>query len=470
MFFYADRIAQWSNYLRADAEWTQALEAAFDAVGFNKAYSDNLPITRRNYSRIKAIKDHIWGMIELDPSDTWVLDCPLFQRMRHVRQTGFTYLTYPNAHHTRLEHSLGVYQVVKRLLASFRRTEEAFQTERRLRGDYEVSFTPRSYPRHDREDRLILHAALLHDLGHAVFSHVSEGTFLSNADTLTIGGKTVKQFQQSFKRFYELVENEIQTGRKKPLAELLSVAVITSSRFETFYSRQPGNPPQNAFVDLCDISALILGDRISSNDFALPEVLSGPVDADKIDYMIRDAHACGITIGIDVARVFVRAGVYDGAVADLKHLELTGYHDRYPLRIFVIEQSGTDAVQELGNARLSLYERVYNHQLTRNAQATFSDAIVAASKSTDTSVRHLADFLTLWQLPEDVVLSRLRLSGDTQVRSPASALLTRSFPKRAGCFGREYLFAPEAPVEVVRDALQDAHELRLQVFSESYLM
>jgi hypothetical protein len=106
MFAYAERIARWASALRSDAEWTSALEAAFDAVGFDENYISRLALVRRNYTRRKAIKDHIWGMIEVEPGDAWLLDSPLFQRMRHVRQTGFTYLTYPNAHHTRFEHSM----------------------------------------------------------------------------------------------------------------------------------------------------------------------------------------------------------------------------------------------------------------------------------------------------------------------------------------------------------------------------
>src|ERR1700680_194598 len=100
MFEYAERLARWADALRSDADWTSALESAFDAIGFDEGYLSTLQDARGNYNRIKAIKDHIWGMIEIEPGDAWLLDSPLFQRMRHVRQTGLTYLTYPNANHT----------------------------------------------------------------------------------------------------------------------------------------------------------------------------------------------------------------------------------------------------------------------------------------------------------------------------------------------------------------------------------
>jgi HD superfamily phosphohydrolase len=469
MFEYAERLALWANSLRADVEWASALDSAFDSIGFDEQYLSNLDQIRRNYSRLKAVKDHIWGMIEIEPGDAWLIDCPVFQRMRHVRQTGFTYLTYPNAQHTRFEHSLGAYFVVKRLLATFRRSKEAFDFDARQRGQSEAGFRPTDYSRDSRQVRLLLHAALVHDFGHAVFSHVSERLFAAKSETLKIGKMTVSAFRRKFRKNYELVDSDVQTGRSKPLAELLTVAIITSARFERFYKLLPGREETSALVDLCEISALVLGDRIESNDFALPELLSGPVDADKIDYMIRDAHACGVNIGIDVARVFVRAGVYQGSAERVRHLELKGYNPQEPIKLFVIEQSGTDAVRELGAARLSLFERVYNHQLTRGAQAAFGEMIQLAAESEDPQTNKFSDFLTLWQFPEDVVLSALGLGGEPGVSVVARSLLTRRLPKRAGCFGREFLNAPEAAVDVVSNALQDAYEKRLYEFSDKIL-
>ena len=72
----------------------------------------------------------------------------------------------------------------------------------------------------------------------------------------------------------------------------------------------------------------MLGERIRQNDLALPQVISGAVDADKIDYMIRDSQACGISLGIDISRVFLRAGVYRvaAAVSALVTLPLMAVH------------------------------------------------------------------------------------------------------------------------------------------------
>ena len=128
-------------------------------------------------------------MIEVEPGDSWLLDCPLFQRMRHVRQTGFTYLTYPNAQHTRFEHSLGVYFVVKRLLATFRRTREAFEFEVRQRGQPDGVSGPRiTSGLAGQYDCCCMQRCFMTPF---VFSHVSERLFASKAGRLKIGNKTV---------------------------------------------------------------------------------------------------------------------------------------------------------------------------------------------------------------------------------------------------------------------------------------
>src|SRR4051794_19790626 len=84
-----------------------ALEATLEAIGFSDHYVDQLAKSTVD-RKPKVIKDSTWGMIEVDASCLLLLDSPLLQRMRGVRQLGFSYLTYPSAEHTRFVHSLGM--------------------------------------------------------------------------------------------------------------------------------------------------------------------------------------------------------------------------------------------------------------------------------------------------------------------------------------------------------------------------
>ncbi|WP_321505600.1 HD domain-containing protein [uncultured Methanoregula sp.] len=96
----------------------------------------------------KIIKDPVHGYVELEDFALSLLDSPALQRLRYVKQLGFSYLVYPGANHTRFEHSLGTM--------------------------FLADLASRRFGLDEDERRLILASALLHDIGHGPFSHASE--------------------------------------------------------------------------------------------------------------------------------------------------------------------------------------------------------------------------------------------------------------------------------------------------------
>ena len=64
----------------------------------------------------KLIRDAVHGDIEMGPLEVEIMDTPEFQRLRGIKQLGFSYLTYPSAEHSRFAHSLGMYAVVSRFV------------------------------------------------------------------------------------------------------------------------------------------------------------------------------------------------------------------------------------------------------------------------------------------------------------------------------------------------------------------
>src|SRR5260370_13893839 len=118
----------------------------------------------RKYRSPKVIHDSLWGTSRFYEHELVLIDSPLFQRLRHLNQTGLAFFSYPSLNHSRFEHSLGVATVVKRF---FRRIKEKHQKGidgfGTLNDDPAVGLLA--------EMRL---AALLHDVGHGMFSHVSE--------------------------------------------------------------------------------------------------------------------------------------------------------------------------------------------------------------------------------------------------------------------------------------------------------
>ncbi|MDD1696198.1 MAG: HD domain-containing protein, partial [Methanoregula sp.] len=97
---------------------------------------------------MKIIKDPVHGYVEVEDFALALLDSPALQRLRYIKQLGFSFLVYPGANHTRFEHSLGTM--------------------------FLSDVASRRFGLSDDERTLVVAAALLHDIGHGPFSHASE--------------------------------------------------------------------------------------------------------------------------------------------------------------------------------------------------------------------------------------------------------------------------------------------------------
>jgi len=107
----------------------------------------------------KQIHDTIWGTISLRPLEVPILDSPLLQRLRQLRQLGVAHWVYPGADHSRFEHSLGVLHQAQQLVFAINRAGINKYNQVVISED---------------DEQLIRISALMHDIGHPVLSHVSE--------------------------------------------------------------------------------------------------------------------------------------------------------------------------------------------------------------------------------------------------------------------------------------------------------
>ena len=275
-----------------------------------------------NYT--KVIADPVLGWIRLTDEEARFIDsCRYVQRLRHVRQLGMTFMVYPSAHYTRFEHSLGVLQIVTLMLERILKSNDVRKSMLDLAKSVGL----------DTEDELLMHmriAGLLHDLGHLPFSHLFEGVFGQGIDPLV-------------RNCSEGVREEV-LGRvfKGPFKEHEVITYFIMTNNDEFRSTLKETMPS---IDLRIIRALLHGDMVikitellpqfadvvSGEDIAflksigygsgplniLRQLISGDLDADRVEYVLRDSYLSGASIGSvigigDVERIFDNIRIVKG--------------------------------------------------------------------------------------------------------------------------------------------------------------
>ena len=103
----------------------------------------------------EILRDPVWNNIRVDELSLSLVDTEVFQRLRYVRQLGWTYLVYPGATHSRFEHALGTHHLSRRTLALLCEADDSASIS-------------------ERDQAIVRSAALLHDVGHYPFSHALE--------------------------------------------------------------------------------------------------------------------------------------------------------------------------------------------------------------------------------------------------------------------------------------------------------
>ncbi|SFO38336.1 HD domain-containing protein [Roseovarius lutimaris] len=358
-------------------------------------------------------------MMLFDGSSMRLIDSPILQRMRRVRQLGFSFLTYPSAEHSRFPHSIGMAHVVSRFVDAIDRKRSPSEMQDGLDG-YKTfaDLSPLT-----REE--MIHAAIMHDVGHLPFSHALESAIIASKERFEFGGC-------SYQDFKDLAEYKLKA--EISLSEALSLAVVLSPRFGSYYSNYVrSQPDEDAQFRL---ACLIAGQRVSDKCGNIQDIISSSsVDADKIDYVNRDAEACGIPIGVDVSRVFLGSSMI--GLQDWKAKELGyGGGDRM---VFALNASGWDTYDEIIRARSVLYQRVYLHAVTRTSEAIVARALKLNSQysletGTGADARY-KDAVFLWSHTDESFLTGLSGVENKEISQLALSIMRRTLPKKACALG-----------------------------------
>ncbi len=268
--------------------------------------------------KVKFFHDPLWGTIEVQAHEQCILDTPLVQRLRQIHQTGFVYQTFPSARHTRFEHTLGVMHMAGRMA-------------RTLRSRY-----PR-FVDNTTEQRVRL-AGLLHDVGHSAFSHTSEEVYSQCHDILTL-----------------LAPRGEFEG--KGAGEVMSYLIVTSKPFRNFFTKVKKAFPELK-VEVDDFASLIISRPARPDKLFEKDIISGPFDADKLDYFPRDGRAAGIELSLDIERLHHCLEISKVSRAHAKGT-------RTKTQVLVANRGGFTAIQQLLFARATLFSSVYHHHKVR---------------------------------------------------------------------------------------------------------
>ena len=239
----------------------------------------------------KVLKDPVHSYIHIHYEVIWnCLDSKEFQRLRRIRQLGGDFQVYPTAEHSRFSHSLGVYEIVRRMVTEVK--------------SLCVELT-------EYEKVCVMLAGLLHDVGHGPFSHA---------------------FENITNHSHEEYTAKIILGN----TELNAILRAVSEKL-----------PQ-------DIVSII--QHTHENDI-LNQIVSGQLDADRMDYLLRDSYFTATSYGqFDLERI-------------LRTMRVRKTDDGR--KVIVVKHTGIHSVEDYIMARYQMYWQVYYHPVARSYEAVF---------------------------------------------------------------------------------------------------
>lgn len=257
-------------------------------------------------SKKKIIRDSVHGDIAFDERFIAVIDTPEFQRLRRIRQLSTAYLIYPNAEHTRFVHSIGTYHVMKLLINHF----EGIFKEAKL----EIE---------DRAIQLALAVALLHDIGHGPFSHAFENALPKEKYQKLHEEWTIDIVTSNESNIYKVLVEKFDNDFPREVADLI--------KKERKVKREGLDTEVSEKMDLF---------------FVLSSLISSQLDADRMDYLLRDAFFTGVTYGkFDIQRL-------------IKALTITENNDKYYV---CVHEKYLSTIEEYLLARYQMHNTVYLH-------------------------------------------------------------------------------------------------------------
>lgn len=265
-----------------------------------------LPAPKRPLKNLRTIYDVIYGFIPITEWEEKIINSPFFQRLRWIKQLGFANYIFPGAEHNRFAHVIGVMNSMDQMVRSLGLAVP----------DSEL-FDPRA-----KNPAAMLHkslriAALLHDIGTFPFSHAIEYAYMRHGNDQRRSKGPSKNLPNSHEHLGSFIIKN--TNYNGGITQIL----------------------EHYDFDVQMISKIIKGD---SPELIANQLMHSDLDADRMDYLLRDAHYTGIKYGqFDREYILANLTTYDAGQSQLA---------------FGVRENAIHAIEDFLIARFSWYSQV----------------------------------------------------------------------------------------------------------------
>ncbi|MEY8396239.1 HD domain-containing protein [Lachnospiraceae bacterium 45-P1] len=419
------------------------------------AHLESIKLSSRN----KEIFDAVWGNIEFSAGEIYILDSPLLQRLRKIKQLGLAYFVYCGSDYSRFYHTTGVVFLADKMATSLnkcninsKRDQDYFKAVVRL-------------------------AAIFHDAGHMFLSHVSEHYF--GKSPLYPRHEIISEMLEEFER---------RARKSISLHELLSCMIVNTPEvkrlLEVVGKRLEGVPidSDESLESLVEyISGLIAGVPVDRNVLPYSSIINGPIDADKCDYLSRDSHVTRVPVAVDISRLTQKLSVVETKeinTSDLWHMDSDSSKPFYEL---AIADSAEKALFQLSIARTIMFDSVYYHHKVLTAETELRGLLNELSNLQEPVFSSFSEILEYTDNDfsryffEQLMSSRTRADIEKiqKVQREWDDILSRNMAKRIACIMPEFLLGTQSAKEhlfddVLTNLNSDAERSLLKHLREQY--